>query len=105
MDISQSVHKLQAVYGLLEDWADFLFHQPRLFFYESIDMATSGVLSEDIEVLFIMEVAVEADDVDVLESIMNSDFLGYLMFYLFLPHHRFFYNLHCTDKVCILVSI
>ena len=50
-------------------------------------MATSGVLSEDIEVLFIMEVAVEADDVDVLESIMNSDFLGYLMFYLFLPHH------------------
>ena len=84
MDESLLMHKLQAFHRLSDEVADFFFLESVVFLQHSIDVTFGCVLSDDVEIVFFLEKTVEINDILMLQAIVDSNLLCYLVFDLFL---------------------
>lgn len=81
------MHKLKSVCSFLDDWSHFFLGESELLLDKGVDLSSSGVLSEDVEMFLVVEVSIEVDDIHMSQSIVYPYFFGYLMLYFFLPHN------------------
>lgn len=99
------MHELQSLSSLFDYWRDLLLTQSKLLLEQRVDLSSSGILGQDIKILLTIEKSIEADNILMLESIVDAELFSNLMLNLLLPNHRLLDDLHGAYKVGSLVSM
>jgi len=99
MDIAHVMYDSQPICSLSSYLLDFSLLQPMMLFQLIKNMPLRCEFCDYKETFFICEKTVIADDVLVLQSIVDSYFLCQLMLHFLLLHHFFAYYLQSTQEV------
>lgn len=63
MDKTKVMHELKSICSFLDDRHHFLFSESEFLLDKGVDLSSSGVLGEDVEMFLIIEVSIEVDDI------------------------------------------